>query len=150
MNNEKRLKPKKFEDYSKRYICPTKLFWIRHPIRLIKNLRNARKRFRERGTYGYSYHDLYDMSLFLCKILPEMLNGLATYGYSYPAGTTYEEWHQKLRDAANKMADVGNYLNEDIYMPIAKEGSIDAFENVKKTKDEALDFIKENFFDLWD
>ena len=94
-----------------KYTCSTQ-FYLRHPLRFLKdtiyNFRAAKRRIK----YGYSSRDVWNMSDWFLEVIPSMLRYLAENCEGYPGNDDFptpEAWDDWL----NATADVFESLQED-------------------------------------
>lgn len=77
-------------------------YYMRHPIKFIRDIKYGLRWSWQRITRGYAHADVFNLGFYLSELLPKMLRDLADTAVGYPDGfETYEEWIEYLR----KMAD---------------------------------------------
>jgi hypothetical protein len=75
---------------------------LRHPWMLFTEAWDALWDFCERGWYGYSATDLWNLDRYLASWLPDALRNRAAHGYSCPNGVSPEQWRCILYEIAEK------------------------------------------------
>ena len=109
--------------------------------------------FIQRGKRGWSDRDAWGVDYYLAEIIPPMLRRLVEMGNGFPANNLTEDytgedwekefkkWHKDLLKAADDIdqhevaTDWSNYKD---------------MEKAVKRVERGLDFVKKNFFSLWD
>ena len=143
--------------------------WIRNIKLFCRNCKYAAQRIK----YGHADCDIWDMDQYLSIVISEMLIDLAKQGNGYPDRYTPESWSEALINAA---IDLYDSTNDDGFQEKLDElldaramaqacGSLTEYrelgweiDRLMKNKDEsqaaakerALDWIKENWNNLWD
>ena len=84
------------------YMAYSWRWMLTHPWLLFSETWDAIRDFCQRGWYGYSRTDLWCMDRYIASWLPDALRNLASHGYSVPNGLSPEEWHDILREIADK------------------------------------------------
>jgi len=141
---------KLFEDFKipwyERYIW-WRLCWLLDDI--VEHCYYKPKHFIQRGKRGYSYRDIWNMDSYLSKLLPDMLEHLATTSNSYPIEMSSKEWTKMLKKWAKDIREA----SIDPPLKVTDKGiekykkQVDA--NQKLIKDTFTE-IGEHYFNLWD
>lgn len=102
---------------------------------------------KERGEKGYTFEDMCNMNGYLVYLIPTMLRELAEKPDSFrkEAGTV-TEWEKELLKGAELWDDVctDDFPDDDL---IPEE----YWEAVRKQRlHKAMEWLEENYFDLWD
>lgn len=75
-------------------------YYVRHPLKFLRELRNNMRNAIMRVRYGWCHYDIWNMDNWMLTVLPEMLRYLAENGCGYP-GTdefpTSEAWENWLK-----------------------------------------------------
>ncbi len=124
----------------------------------------------QRSIYGYCERDVWNLDYSLGMYLTNTLTRLADISHGHPGKYTEEEWDTALRTAANDFllgVDEDSWVNpyEDMvvhthwnymeseqkevwkkYIEKEKEKSAEMTKHLMR----GCDFLKENFYDLWD
>lgn len=91
----------------------------------------------QRATKGYCYRDLWALDDFYNSLFSASLMEFANTSASTPCNYTEQEWRNALQETARKFSP------KDYYSP-------DPQQNGYKEVLEGLDWLKENWGDLWD
>lgn len=92
--------------------CYRKRYYLKHPIKLLKEIWSNIYVGYMRIRYGYCYTDVWDMSEWILEVFPSMLRHMANYGCAYPGSKPFEtpeKWHDWL----HSMADILESLQEE-------------------------------------
>lgn len=90
------------------YFPMRKSYYLKHPLKFIKQIHYNIKNSIERITKGYSYFDVMDMDDFLLALIPAMLHDLS-HGGAYPGDNefpTYESWSEWCNNLAIRFEEI--------------------------------------------
>lgn len=149
-----------------------KLYLLRHPIKLFKEVKDNLRAAWMRCIKGYCYGDIWNFCDWFLATVPKMLAHLEKNHCGHPAYMKEEEWEQVLKELIQHL----NNAEED--NPLAErknpyeEAFIKQFDEPKKESTEidkqyytaeielhkwrqeeiekAFDLMKKHFFALWD
>lgn len=132
---------------------------IYYPCYRFANRFNLKDRYRDvkwfilRGKNGWATPDAWSADYYLYKIIPPMLRQIAD-GMSYPGLPPYDtpkKWSKALLGAADDIE--AYYLHDEAPFPTDKKGQTKYFADrqkaIKRTE-QGIQFVADNFFDLWD
>ena len=145
-------------------------FWFSNLKQFFRNLKFARQRIKR----GYADCDTWEMDAFLSVLISEMLIDLSQNSHGCPYGKDEEGWKQELLNAAFDLYDACYDSDESldeldnlldgiaIAKAVGAQGEIEQYrkeycenllqnENLREqSKDRALDWLKANWYNLWD
>lgn len=98
--------------------------------------------FIQRGKYGYSNRDTWDMHSYLGLILPSMLKDLREMMHGHPADLTPKQWEKILQKMETGFR-AGKELSDEY--PDKRRAV-----KLQREFDEAMDLLKKWYFHLWD
>ena len=81
-------------------------YYLKHPLKFIREIYWNIRNFIHRGRYGYSYPDVWNWLFWWPTAGAEALRQLAEYGCGYPGHEpweTPEKWKAYLLDTADKL-----------------------------------------------
>ena len=81
-------------------------YYIRHPIRFFREIKDNIENTHKRITRGWAYSDVWGMEEWFYDVIPDMLDYLADHSHGYPGNEefpTYESWAKYLRNIANDL-----------------------------------------------
>lgn len=114
---------------SLKYACGLR-YYIRNPLKFLKETRNNIVNAYRRVTRGWGYGDVWNMDCWFYNTIPDMLDYLADHGWGYPYNEEFqdpESWKKYLHniasdlrlcteDAADKMNEYyEEYMNADYH-----------------------------------
>lgn len=136
---------------------------------IIPNIRNFFRNVkyaRQRAVYGFCDADVWNLDYHLLVLFRETFYHLAKNHYGYPFSyDTSEEWEKALIQAAEDchFSISDNYTNEywdtfleknmttqDNLFSLIRERNDEIYQLVEERKERALNWIVQNFSDLWD
>ena len=154
----------------------TRYKFLRAPLKATKYWLDNFRGFLRRGRFGWSYGDVWNIDMYLGKIIPEMLQYLAEKGCSCPMeyidkyendeDAAFNAWRNDLnrcakliefaasdRDDYNKYHD--NYWNEDLTTnDVWREQYWQEDRLLYKQQEDAIqkafNWLGKKFFELWD
>ena len=126
------------------------------PIRIHKKFyticRNI-KSFYQRGKRGYADCDVWNLDMYLVKVMGGAINRLAETTHSYPNGyEEYEDWTKDLKDIAELITKLypDDNVNWDLEGSQFRENYDKVLEEAEVASEVVFDWLKEHFNDLWD
>lgn len=81
-------------------------YYIRHPIRFFREIKDNIENTHKRITRGWAYSDVWGMEEWFYDVIPDMLDYLADHSHGYPGNEefpTYESWAKYLHNIANDL-----------------------------------------------
>lgn len=121
----------------------TWMWYLRHPLRFLRDLKQDISAFYHRGRYGYSLLDRWNLNTYLCSWLPSALREMRDNSIGYPPDSTPEEWEEILTRMADGFEKFQQMWEMKIPMPSDEEYE-------RMLEDIALLTDRKCFPHLWD
>lgn len=97
---------KKKNELSVMYLSFRKIYYLKHPLKFLREIYWNIRNFIHRGKYGYGYVDVWNWSNWWPAVGAEALRYMAEHGSGYPGREpweTPEKWRAYLLDTADKL-----------------------------------------------
>lgn len=111
------------------------------------------KSFYQRGKRGYADCDVWNLDMYLVKVMSGAINRLAETTHSYPNGyEEYEDWIKDLKDIAELITklNVDDNIHWDLEGSQLRKAYDEAMEEHDLAAEVVFDWMKEHFNNLWD
>ena len=116
-------------------------YYFHKPFEYPKHLRYELKYFLQRGRYGFSERDTWNLYSYLLYWLPKSIADLRHMAHGHPQGLTPERWNFILKEIEDGFR-AGQHMSEC-------EMETD-YEGEKKKFDRGMKLFHRWFFALWD
>ncbi len=143
-----------------------RIIGIRHQFRMLKdkwkNYNNEIHWFFQRGRKGYCDRDLWELNTWFATTFPKMLMELSEKTVSYPPGFGSSDHDEIDEDRLNSQSIPDDKDNEEfLAWKAAIRETAEKFEATggyhfkgpteeeKRNRDEAFEFVRKYFYDLW-
>lgn len=93
----------------------TKRYYLRHPLRFLRELSDNLREALHRARYGWAPRDCWNLGYWLLDVLPQMLIYLVDNGTSYPGNErfpTLESWRNHLLSIANLLENARDEVRD--------------------------------------
>ena len=117
--------------------------YLYQPHKYVIELYKQGKWFIQRGYRGYADCDVWSIDSYLAKWMPHALLQLKRTKMGYPAGSSEENWDDKLNKMIRCFETAKKIQNWEFGTPEEAKALHDSFKR-------DFDIIKNNFFHLWD
>jgi len=124
-------------------------------MKIMRKIRSLTTYPWQRSQRGFSDRDMWNADTYLAGLYAEILMWYVHKGMGVPASYA-DTWETDI-DIMQERRDIEYYKYADIFRRYAKEGIWDAPEHVKefggvldKDMDEALEWFRNHFYELWD
>lgn len=116
-----------------------------YPLKALRERWDELRWFVQRGLYGYSQVDRWNIGPYLLEWLPMALHEMADHCCSYHPAMTYEEWIAVLRDIADGLH--AGYRLTDLPYDIPDD---DERERLGEQYEKATQLLAKHMMNLWD
>lgn len=127
------------------------LFW--RVVHTAKGLPRDVKDFIQRGRRGWADSDAWNLHSHIARTLGPALIHMSENLYGYPGRPpyeNYEDWKRDVRSAGEKLVAWSNWDCTEYDYDLDMDGAKTMAEKADKDAKEALQWVADNFGDLWD